>query len=113
MHSHVGGAVICHGVVELRLQMDRINALQVIEEYPSGSVRSDAGPIKVKLFVTVIRSDPNNVALLGDDVDQLELFKETADSGVGLALGHPGFNRDRNVIGRPELETHDRMTNQS
>src|SRR5260221_14593031 len=113
MHSHIGRAVICYSVVELRLHMDGINGLQVIEEYPSSSVRSDAGPIKVKLFVTIIRADPNHVALIGDDVDQLELFKETADSGIGLALGHPGFNRDRNMIGRPELETHDRMTNQS
>jgi len=54
--------------------MNDINALQVIEEQSSSSVRFNAGPIKVELLVTVIRSDANHVSFIGNDVSQRELF---------------------------------------
>ena len=74
MHPYVGRAVIGQSVVKLWSHMNDINALQVIEEQSSSSVRFNAGPIKVELLVTVIRSDANHVSSIGNDVSQRELF---------------------------------------
>jgi len=38
--------------------------------------------------------------------------KETANSGIGLALGHPRLDRNRNVIVGAKLETYNRMADQ-
>src|ERR1700732_1906695 len=112
MHSHVGCAVVGQRVVKLWALMNGINALQVIEEQSPSSVRFKAGPIKVELLVTVISSDANHVSFIGNDVSQRELFKKTAQSGIGLAFGHPRLDRNRDVIVRAKLKTYNRMANQ-
>ncbi len=92
--------------------MHSINGFQVIEEQPTSSVGFNAGPIKVKLLVTVVSPDANHVSFIGNNIDQFELLKETANSGIGLALGHPRLDRNRNVIVGAKLETYNRMADQ-
>jgi hypothetical protein len=62
--------------------MHSINGFQIIEEQPTGSVRLDAGPIKVELLVTIVSPDANHVSFIGNNIDQFELLKETANSGI-------------------------------
>ena len=54
--------------------MHSINGFQIIEEQATGSVRLDAGPIKVELLVTIVSPDANHVSFIGNDVSQRELF---------------------------------------
>jgi hypothetical protein len=90
----------------------RTRGLEVIEEQPPSSVRFNTGPIEVELLVTIVRADPNHVSFIGNNVSQRELFKKTAQCGIGLAFGHPRLDRNRDVIGRPKLKTYNRMTDQ-
>src|ERR1700738_3588832 len=74
VHPHVGCAVTGQSAVELWSRVESVNCFEIIDEQPPRSVRFNAGPIKVELLVTVIRSDANQISFIGDDVSQLELF---------------------------------------
>src|ERR1700746_3202147 len=92
--------------------MQGVDGSQVIDEQPSGTIRFDTGPVKIKLLVAIISPDANHVAFVGDNINQCELFEKTAESGIALTLSHSGLHRNRHMIVCSELETHDWMADQ-
>jgi hypothetical protein len=69
--------------------------------------------IEIDVFaLAIVRSQPHDVTLVGEEIDQLILPEETADCRVGLAQHLACLDRYGEVIGVTELEAHDAMRNQ-
>src|SRR4029077_1667583 len=69
--------------------------------------RCGGGAVKIDVFpASVVGPYADNVALVGDDVDQLELPVEAADGGVALAGLFPRFDgkTDRRRVGKLEAD---------
>ena len=105
-------AVVAEGVVPTRLGRQLTHCFQVIDEQRTGHGHRRSEPIKEDVLITMIRPNADHVALVGRNVVELVLSKETEHGRVGLADLLSRFDRDGQVLSILELPTRDRMRDQ-
>jgi len=73
-----------------------IQPIEVSQENGASMVRRGRGPIEEDIFaIPIVCAQPDDVALIGGDVDQLVLPVEATEGGVALADRLARFDRDR------------------
>src|SRR5260370_13197459 len=107
MEPDVRGA-IAKLVIPLRSVMELIGTFDVIEEKGSGPFRGRRNQaIEIDVFKPVISAKPHYVALVADDIIELELPIQTGDCRIILALRHPRLDQNANVAVWTEVEAHE------
>ena len=84
-----GGAVGSQAVVKPRMLTQFVDRSQVIEKHPADVGRGRLQPIQIDLFGRIgaeVGAQPDQIPLVGDDINQLVLPEEAGQGGVGLAL---------------------------
>ena len=91
---------------------ETVDLVEIVEEQRAGRRRAAVQAVEVDLLAAVVRAQPDQVALVGDDVVELVLPEEAAQRGVRLALLLARLDRDREVLPVRELPAHDRVRDQ-
>src|SRR5439155_5062569 len=111
--ADAGRAIGGDGVIPARVVSNLVERAQVFVEALAGQCGGHGSAVKIDLFaVAVVRPHADDVALVGDDIDQLELPVEAADSGVALAGLLPRLNGKTNRRRVGELKADDGMSYQ-
>src|SRR5205823_9474383 len=103
--ADAGRAVGGDGIIPARVVANLVERTQVFVEALAGQCGGNGSAVKIDLFaMAVVRPHADNVALVGDDVNQLELPVEAADGGVALAGLLPRLDgkTDRRRVGKLE-----------
>src|SRR5260370_40997978 len=104
----VRSAIASELVIPLRSLVELVGAFDVIEEKGSGPFRGRRNQtIEINVFKPVIGTQPHDVALVADDIVELELPAQAGDCRISLALRHPRLDRNANVAVRAEIEAHE------
>src|SRR5437016_6327742 len=107
--ADVRGAVGRDGVIPARLSAQCIEGVYIFEEALAGAVRHNRQVVKVDVLVPKVGAQADHVALISDEVDELELPVEAADSGISLADSLPRLDGEAERRRVCELETDDGM----
>src|SRR6266516_826990 len=94
--SAVGG----DGVVPARFVPQSVERMDVFKETFARVRRRNGRAVKIDIFLAIVCAHADHVALIGHDVDELELPVEAADRRVGLAKLFP--RTTRNPAPRPD-----------
>src|SRR6266478_9471277 len=95
-------------VIPLRSLVELVGAFYVIEEKGSGPFRGRRNQVvEIDVFKPVIGAEPHDVALIADDIVELELAVQAGDCRISLALRHPRLDRNADVALRTEVEAHE------
>src|SRR2546430_11166618 len=86
-----------------------VDLREIVEQQSAGNRGAAADPVEVNVFPTRARPDADDVALVRDDVVQLELAEEAEQRRILLALHLPRLDRDRQVLAVRELPARDRV----
>src|SRR5690242_5470782 len=90
--------------------MQLIHAAQIVDKDRPGGLGRCGRPIDIDFLpLAVVRPQPDEIALVADDVDELILPKETPQGRIVLPHFLAGLDRDSQMILVAELETDDRM----
>jgi len=100
----VGQRVVPHG----RLR-EPVDLAQIVEEQRARERGCALDAIEVQRLLPRTGPDADDVALVGDDVVQLELTEEAEQRRILLALLLAGLDRDRQVLPVGELPARDRV----
>ena len=100
----VGRAVVGEGVVELGLVFQLIDALEDIDEQLAGLVGCGGRAEEEHIDIAMLGPHGQQVALVGDDIDELELAQEADGRVIGLALFQADLGRDADVVAILEAE---------
>src|SRR4051794_14167757 len=105
-------AIRSQRVVPLRLLMQAVNLFNVFYKQRSCSLGRRPKPEGVHVFaLAVVGAQSDHIPLVGDDVDQLELTKETAGRGVPLARFFPHLYGECKIFIVPVSKADDWMRN--
>src|SRR5438105_7501567 len=105
--SAVGG----DGVIPARFVPQSIERMDVFKETFARVRWRNGRAVKIDILLAVVCAQANHVALIGDDVDELELPVEAPDSRVGLAKLLARLDREAERRRVSELEAGDGMRN--
>ena len=76
-----GRAVSGDSIIPPRVISHLVERSQVFVEALAGLCGGSGEAVKIDFFVAVVRADADDIALVGDDVDERELPIEAADGG--------------------------------
>jgi hypothetical protein len=91
-------------VVKAGMRPQCVCAFQNIHKQGSRILRGTVCPVKMNLFVLIIGSDPNHIALITNDVKEFKLFEQAAKKFVGVTFLTANFDRHGNVLTVVETE---------
>src|SRR5947207_5081624 len=103
--SAVGG----DGVIPARFVPQSVERMDVLKETFARVRWRNGRAVKVDIFLAVVCTQADHVALIGHDVDEFELPVEPTDSRVGLAKLLARLDGEGERRGVSELEAYDGM----
>src|SRR6266436_329025 len=104
----VRSAIAQELVIPLCSLVELVGSFDVIEEKGSGPFRGRRNQaIEIDVFKPVIGTQPHDVALIANNVIELELPVQTGDCRISLALRHPRLDRNANIAVWTEVEAHE------
>ncbi|MNT20667.1 hypothetical protein D3C72_1559820 [compost metagenome] len=100
-HPDLRGAVGGEGVVELWLVLERIHVVQVLEKQLPAIFQRSLQPIEIDLLGRVLAevgAQANDVAFIGDHVEQFVLAEETLEGGIAFAFFLARLDGDSQMV---------------
>src|SRR5262249_2797879 len=85
-------AVIAEQMVKLGSIRKFIDSFQVDQEQPARKLGCYPDAVKKNILFTVIGANPHQIALIPDNIDQLELLEERGDGLETFPDFRPGFD---------------------
>ena len=107
MSAECGSAVLCHGVIPLRMISEVVEVIEVREEkFPRDGGRY-IRPVHVDFFIlAIVGAQPNDVAFICGNKDQCILAEKSEDRRIGFSRPVAGLDGERKALAIAEIETH-------
>ena len=107
LSAECGSAVLCHGVIPLRMISKTIEVVDVREEkFPCDGGRN-IRPVHVNFFIlAIVGAQPNDVAFISGNEDQGILAEKSEDRRIGFSRSVAGLDRKRKALVIAEVEAH-------
>jgi len=114
MGQNTGCAVGCERVVELRLFRERVDLSDIVQKKSARVVGRGAGPIDVNVLrgiLPIVRPEPDQIPLIGDDVKEFVLLEEAGDGGIALVSLPACLDGDRYEVFAGKSEAQKNVSN--
>ncbi len=94
MLDQVRGAVISDEIIEFRVAGKLVGALEHVDQEGLDLLRGGSAGIEINIDLPHFGPQGDDIALIGDQIHQLETFVGASHGGVSLSLLESSFDRD-------------------
>src|SRR4029453_13126087 len=108
-HAALRRAVGGQRVVEPWMLCHIVNGAQILQKESSHRLRWGAQPEKIDLLLAERGPQSQQIALVPQDIDDLEIAERTFERGGLLVTAPPYFYRCNHLIARVEAKTHQQV----